>query len=470
MATRLESSYYPREMQIDKPVAWSPHPGAQTNAITRMEFENLVGGSRGGGKTEIGQGWLAYDIHHPKYKFLVIRKNAEDLNDWLSRARSFYKPTGADITGKPGLIRFPSGAEGRLGHLKDENAYEKYQGHEYHKILIEELTHIPSEERYLKLIASCRSTIPELRPQVMATTNPGGPGHVWVKRRFVDVARNKRFVDPESGRSRIFSPVSLYDNPTLMKQDPSYEGTLKALPEKLRRAWLYGDWTVFEGQFFSEFDEHHHIYEPFEIPKAWPRFRSMDWGYSDHFCCLWFAVGPDNHIYVYREFYQNRLTDSEYAEAVNGLSKYSDGSDERIEYTIGDPVSFWNKIPETGVERWETYALNNIPILKGDNKRVNGWGRVREYLKLRDYQHGQSPWLHISRECKNLSRTLPKLVHDDRVVEDVADGMEDHAPDALRLGLQSRTPTFTSQKKKYRDNYEAAEAQMKRLEKRGIYL
>src|SRR5206468_1192564 len=86
--------------------------------------------------------------------------------------------------GNPPEIRFPTGGIIRIGHLKDANAYQKYQGHEYPRILNEELTQIPSEDRYKRLISSCRSTIPELRPQVFNTTNPDGPGFDWVKKRW----------------------------------------------------------------------------------------------------------------------------------------------------------------------------------------------------------------------------------------------------------------------------------------------
>lgn len=454
------------------PIAWKPHPGPQEEALRRGEYEILYGGARGGGKTDAGQVWLVEPdyIKNPKYRFLVLRKNAKDLSDWIDRAKHRYHPLRAEFVGKIPEIRFPSGAIGRAGHLKDKNAFEQYIGHEYQKILLEELTLIPSEESYQKVITSARSTVPGLVPQVFSTTNPGNAGHIWVKNRFVKHGSVVPYFDSEIKKWRIYIPAKVTDNPTLMKNDPGYLAMLNGLPDKLRRAWRDGDWDVFEGQFFDTWNERTHVYEPFRIPKEWPRIRSIDWGFSDAFCCLWAAIGPDNHVWVYREFYRNRLTDSEYAETINGLSKYHDGSDERIDYTVGDPISFWTKNPETGVERVETYNLNGIPILKGDNSRVNGWGRVREYLQLRQYQSGMSPWLHISRECRNLIRTLPALVHDDHVVEDVADGMEDHAPDALRLLLQSRTPNFPTGQKRYRNNIEAALAQAERNEKKGVDL
>ena len=167
---------------------WRPHPGKQEEALRRNEFEVLYGGQRGGGKTDAGLVWLTEYIQHPRYRALVIRKNSEDLSDWIDRAAYLYQRYGARPTGKPATITFPSGAKIRTGHLKDDLAYTKYQGHEYQRILIEELTQIPDETRYLQLISSCRTSIPELIPQIFCTTNPGGLGHAWVKARFIDVA------------------------------------------------------------------------------------------------------------------------------------------------------------------------------------------------------------------------------------------------------------------------------------------
>lgn len=443
---------------------WQPHPGPQTEALSRGEDEILLGGARGGGKTDAGIVWLVHPshLHHPKYRFLVIRKNAKDLSDWVDRARTMYIPLGAEIVGQNPEIRFPSGAIGRTGHLKDANAFEQYIGHEYSKILIEELTLIPSEESYEKLISSCRSSIPDLPARVFATTNPGNAGHLWVFNRFVKHGMNQPYQDKISGKWRIFIPSRVEDNPTLMDNDPNYVHWLESLPEKLRQSWRYGDWSVFAGQFFDTWDDRIHTYRPFEIPSDWPRFRAIDWGYSDHFCCLWFAVGPNNHIYVYREFYRNKLTDPEYCYFIKTMSKYPNGKDEDIGYTVGDPNSFGEELQEFGVKRFETFANHGVSVIPADNSRVEGWTRVREYLNPHFYKEQQVAWLHISQDCPNLIRTLPALVHHERKVEDIADNMEDHACDALRYGVMTRPPLFIQPPKKYRTNLEAAEAQMER--------
>jgi len=227
----------------------------QQEALVRTEFEILYGGARGGGKTDAGMAWLLYDIGHPHLRCLVIRRNAKDLNDWLARAREMYKPTGANFVGSE--IRFPKGAVFVLGHLADDNAYEQYQGHEYQRMLIEELIQIPTEELYLKLISSCRSTIPELRPQIFATTNPGGRGHSWVKKRFGlsgFTGEIIKITDNVTGRTRVFIPAKVDDNPYITKNDPDYIKFLDGLPDGLRQAWREGSWQDIEikGVYYSQ--------------------------------------------------------------------------------------------------------------------------------------------------------------------------------------------------------------------------
>jgi hypothetical protein len=240
--------------ELNSKNSWSANPGPQEEVLTRNEFEVGFGGSRGGGKSEAGLAWLLYDSHHPKYRALVIRKNSIDLKDWLDRAESFYAPLG--VVRKGTELHFPKGGIIRTGHLKDDMAYSKYQGHEYCRMLIEELTQIASETNYVKLIASCRSTIPELVPQVFSSFNPDGPGFFWVRKRFnIEGIPTKPIitVDEKTGLSRVFIPSRLSDNPFL-NQDTRYKSFLDGLPDGLREAWRDGSWNdpVIEGAYYTK--------------------------------------------------------------------------------------------------------------------------------------------------------------------------------------------------------------------------
>lgn len=231
---------------------WKPYP-KQEVALSSSAYEILYGGARGGGKTDAGIHWLAYDVSHPLFRALVIRKNFTDLSDWRDRAEAVYARLGAKYV-KDTFI-FPSGAKIVLGHLNTQDAYRRYQGHEYQRMLIEELTHIPSERLYLQLISSCRSTVPELRPQIFATSNPGEIGHRWVKARFISPSVPlTKFRDPESGRMRLFVPATVDDNPTLCDADPDYVRFLDSLPDDLKAQWRFGSWEdqKVRGAYFDE--------------------------------------------------------------------------------------------------------------------------------------------------------------------------------------------------------------------------
>lgn len=419
-------------MDIQRKVTWQPHEGPQTLALQSNEFEILYGGARGGGKTTAGFAWLLYDIAHPKLRALVIRKTSDDLSDWLDRANQFYSKLAGitvEIVGRPAEVRFSTGALFRTGHLRDDNAYEKYQGHEYHRILVEELTQIPSEERYLKLISSCRSSCPDLAAQIFCTTNPGGPGHSWVKKRFIDVGPpSKPFTDPDTGRNRIFIPAKIADNPALMANDPNYLAFLNGLPEPLRSAWKDGNWDIFVGQYFKHWDRRTHVVEPFEIPKNWKRYRAMDYGSQAPSAVTWWAVNEQGKAFCYRELYASDLTYEELALRVKAMTP----ADEVIEYTVADP-SITNKREQDGRTFYtgaELMARSGLSVVGGDNRRIEGWRRISALLK-----YSQIAWFST---CVKSIETIPALIHDLNKPEDVDTDCDDHIGDTVRYFVMSR--------------------------------
>ncbi|MDD5109502.1 MAG: phage terminase large subunit [Candidatus Omnitrophica bacterium] len=403
----------------------------------------LYGGARGGGKTEAGIVWLTDCVNDPNFRGLVIRKNADDLSDWKDRAYKFYRGLGAKIVGNPGVIKFPSCAIIRLGHLKDDQAYTKYQGHEYHRMLIEELTQIPDEKRYGQLIASCRSVYPELRPQIFSTTNPGGVGHGWVKNRWKldNVADwGKPFIAEDTKRYRIFIPAKIDDNPTLMKNDPDYLKTLesyKNIDPELYKAWRWGSWDVFSGQVFREFRYELHVTDKFDFNiDECKNIIGFDWGYNAPGCAIWIAIAPENrfgtnHIYIYREIYQNEKTPEDWAKQISVFTKR-----EPTEFMVL-PHDCFNR-DRTGKRSIADIFKDEIGVRIESGTTLSKGARLNRLAITHDLlaESGDGvPYLRIHPKCQNLIRTLPQLVYDENKLEDVDSSGEDHAYDALSVGL-----------------------------------
>lgn len=436
---------------------WKPHPGPQTKALKSNAYETLYGGARGGGKTDAGLIWLIkpYLLNNKRARSLVIRKNADDLSDWLDRATFFYQRYGVKVAGKPATLRFPSGYKIKTGHLKDDNAYTKYQGHEYQRILIEELTQIPTEKQYVQLMGSCRSTVDGLDARMFCTTNPGGIGHGWVLDRFKIEhmeLHNTKFLGRDTERTRVFIPAKIEDNPTLIVKDPGYvkylEG-LKYTDEDLYKAWRLGRWDVFAGQFFKEFNIAKHVIRPFNPKWLDPKYTfvgGMDWGRADPFAMLLSLVfkvelpglKPFYRSITFKEFYGTDKSPADWTkEILEGLPQLRKAGKvvsvlERFQFIQCDTQIFNTgndnsvSIKDQFADAYSTFQWLLKPASK---ERIGGWENLHNWLSIAP--DGLPYWL-ITEDCYNLIRTLPKLVHDDINKEDVNSEGEDHAPDAIR--------------------------------------
>ncbi len=469
-------------------------PGPAIRMIQSKALETLGGGSRGGMKTETGRGMLlkgnmdlpwehefdakGQPIHimhgaglesycglcvnnsyvsHPRYRALILRENEKDLADWLSRAHSLYSPMGANVTEKPARIVWPHpftpgqpGAMFILGHMRDSSAWSDYQGQEFHRMVFEELTQIPDQLLYLKIIGSCRSTFRcrknckdgectcgVLRRQVFNTANPGGPGHSWVKKRFVSVGTaNEVYTDPLTKDTRVYIPSLVTDNPYLM-QDASYVAWLEGLPEPTRSAWRFGDWDALGGQYFRDFrpkgpltnepQEARHV-----IPNGsralmpwWPRWIGGDWGYGHGFAVYWACSTPEGQTVVYREMIGNETGSEELgmmiarASFTDLMDSMRDGGDPKLTFWLSpdargkrDDVKTVAQGLQVGIdgvlgpgaayfpERWKVQNREDgqwsedsfgnsrklskfgIEIRAAQTNRIAGWQHIREMLRF----------------------------------------------------------------------------------------
>ena len=390
--------------------------------LDATESEVLFGGAAGGGKS-YGQmvDALLFALRYPGSKQLVLRRTFSELEKSLIRTslalfpKEIYSFNSSSHTG-----RFKNGSCIDFGYCATENDVYQYQSAEYDCIRFDELTHF-TEAQYVYLISRVRgaNAFPK---QIKSSTNPGGVGHGWVKRRFVDPSPPGVSFVGEDGMRRAFIPSLLDDNTFLNSGDPGYRQRLLALPERERRALLFGDWDIFEGQYFAEFDRSRHVITPFEIPRGWRRYRTIDYG-LDRLVCLWIAVAPDRRSFVYREFCESNLPISA---AARGILERTPRSED-IYATLAPPDLF-SRTQESGRTKAAIFAENGVVFTKSSNDRETGWLALKELLAH------EERGIKIFDTCTELIRCLPALQTDKLRPTDCATEPHDitHAPDALR--------------------------------------
>ncbi len=395
----------------------------QKEFIDAKESEVLFGGAAGGGKS-YGQilDALLFALKYPASKQLILRRSFAELDKSLIRTSlALYPKELYSFNSSSHIGKFTNGSFIDFGYCAAENDVYQYQSAEYDVVRFDELTHF-TEGQYLYLISRVRGA--NFYPkQIKSSTNPGGIGHAWVKKRFVDpTAAGMSFLG-EDGMGRIFIPSLLDDNSFLKSKDPSYKKRLLALPEKERKALLHGDWNIFEGQYFTEFNEGLHVTDGFEIPAGWRKYRSIDYG-LDRLVCLWIAVSPDRVSYVYRELCESNLPISRAAQAI--IDKTPKNED--IYATLAPP-DLWSRAQESGKSKASLFSENGINFTKSSNNREAGWLAVKEMLS----KTGAGS-LKIFSSCRELISCLPALQRDTRRPSDCATEPHEitHAPDALR--------------------------------------
>lgn len=447
--------------QVESTVLWQPQPGPQTALIACPVFEVFYGGARGGGKTEGSIGdWLD---HSSRYGELAIgiffRRKLVQLAEVIARTKQLFPKLGAKYNEQQKTWTMANGARLKFAYLEKDSDAEEYQGHSYTRVYIEELTNFPSPGPVNKLRATLRSG-PGVPTGMRFTGNPGGPGHTWVKARYIDPAPQGYEVITEGTEieldgaksmvslSRVFIPSKLGDNNLLMRNDPTYILRLRQSgSEALVRAWLEGDWSIVDGAFFDEWDESRHV-----LPSSfaallkpnWLRFRSHDWGSARPFSVGWYCVVeepitfgerviPIGALVKYREWYGAKGANvglKMIAEDVaDGIKEREKG--ERVRYGVADPAIY---IRNGGPSIGENMAKRGVTWRAADNKRIPGWSQVRSRL----VGDGAGPMLYFLETCEDTIRTLPVLQHDENLQEDLDTDGEDHAADELRYACMSR--------------------------------
>ena len=417
------------------------------------------GGARGGGKS-----WAIRDkakrlcLRYPGIKCLIVRRTyPELLNNHIMPLQEALPRAVAGYHKTEKMFRFAGGSTLKFGYCHRDADLDQYQGAEYDVIFLDEATQL--REEWIRKITACLRGANGFPKRIYYTCNPGGASHSYFKRLFID----KKYEAGENPGEYTFIQSLVTDNKALMEAQPDYVKQLEALPPKLRSAWLYGRWDIFEGQFFEEFREtpdpvlcdkagvstdealrqrrFTHVIEPFEIPRGWNIVRSYDFGYNKPFSLGYWAVDYDGVLYRILEVYGCTQTPNEgvkwtpeeqfrrFAEIERSHPLLRG---RRISDGVADPA-IWEA--SRGESIAETAARYGIHFSPGDNARVPGWMQVHYRLQ---FDENGYPRMYFFRSCRAAVRTLPLMSYSKVNPEDLDSSLEDHCPDEIRYLCMSR--------------------------------
>ena len=368
--------------------------------------------------------WCGEPINHIRF----LRRELAGIAGYRATARQFV---------------FANGSVLDFGYCACDGDLDRYQGAEYDVVFLDEATQL--REEWMRQFAACVRGVNDFPKRIYYTCNPGGPGHGYIKRLFID----KRYLPGENPEDYEFIPARVTDNRALLKKQPEYLQQLQALPDKLRAAWLEGKWDIFQGQFFQEFTddpEHYrdrrftHVIEPFDIPREWRIYRSYDFGYAKPFSCGWWAVDFDGCIYRFLELYGCTENPDE---GVRWAPEKQFAKIREIEQThpwlkgrtidgVADPA-IWDT--SRGESIYETALRHRIYFTRGDNRRIPGW--MQMHYRMTFDQEGY-PQMYVFKSCRAFIRTIPELRFSDTEPEDLDTRQEDHAADESRYFCMSR--------------------------------
>lgn len=416
------------------------------------------GGARGGGKS-----WAVRDkakrlcLRFNGIKVLIVRRTYPELvNNHINQLRDELNGI-ARYNKSEKIFTFPNNSTIKFGYCNNDKDLDQYQGAEYDVIFLDEATQL--QEMWIKKITACVRGVNDFPKRIYYTCNPGGASHGYIKRLFID----KQYESGEVPEDYEFIQALVTDNKALMASQPDYIKQLEALPPKLREAWLYGRWDIFEGQFFEDFRttpdidlctkagitveealeqrRFTHVIEPFEPPRGWNIMRSYDFGYNKPFSLGYWAVDYDGVLYRIMEMYGCTQTPDEgvkwspneqFKRIVEFEREHPWLKDRKIVDSVADPA-IWDS--SRGVSIAGTAASYGVYFSPGDNARIPGWMQVHYRFQFDDNGY---PRMYIFNNCKAAIRTIPLMMYSEMKPEDLDTKLEDHCPDEIRYMCMSR--------------------------------
>ena len=439
---------------IKKNAVWDPGEANPKQLLFYQARTLFVGygGAKGGGKTHaVRTKAFGGALANPGIRILIMRQTYPALEEnHIAPMRKMAAQTGAaTYNGTTHMLTFKNGSTIRFGHWSGDDSEDEYNGQEYEWIFIDEATQF-SERAFLFLGGLLRgaSSIPK---RMYITCNPGGVGHRWVKRLFIDKQYKTNCENPEENENPedytfIFATVE--DNTHMLEHSPNYLRNLASLPEDIRKAYRYGDWDSLGGGYFKEFQFATHMMKPFRIPDHWPRYRSFDYG-LDMFACIWWAVDTDGRAWAYREVEEKGLIVQKAAQ----LAVENTPIGENIQATYA-PWDVWARSKETGRSMAETFMKNGLPIIQAPRDRVQGHMAIKTMMAsmpLTDpyikslFPEGKAPatmpGLMLFDNLTKMASDLRDIQTDETNVNDCAKMPHEvtHSVDAVRYYASSRT-------------------------------
>ena len=428
------------------------------------------GGARGGGKSwAVRVKAVLLCERYPGIKVMIVRRTYGELRAnhivplcALLRCGAAKGEALAEYSETKKEISFPNGSVILFRYCAHERDADRFQGTEVDVLFVDEATQQTEEQ--MDRLSACVRGVNDFPKRIYYTCNPGGVGHAWVKRLFID--RNYR--EGERAEDYAFIRSRVYDNRSLLRADPDYVRRLEALPQRLREAWLEGNWDVFEGRFFEEWRASPdlaaaraagcelgeeellrerrwtHVIEPIDLSRGaargWRICRSYDFGYARPFSCAWWAVDYEGVIYRVLELYGATATPNE---GVKWPPEKQFAEIARIEREhpwlrgktisgVADPA-IWDA--SRGESVAETAVRCGVYFTPGDNNRIAGWMQLHYRMQ---FDENGYPRMYVFSNCKAFLRTIPLLLYDPQRPEDLDSSLEDHAADEARYFCMSR--------------------------------
>lgn len=415
--------------------------------------EVLYGGAKGGGKScALVMDAFKYALLYKGSLIYLFRKTNDDLeanlvSEWFNKVPSLLY--SYNVVKK--IATLFNGSKVYFRFVSNYNDAIRYDGRSVDYIGIDELTHF--KEEWVQVLLSCLRSPKGYPTYFRATSNPGNVGHAWVKKRYILPTNygKKEYTDKLTGNNIKFIPAIVYDNKVLMDNDPKYVKRLENLPKAKRKAYLYGDWDVYEGRAFPEFDEDIHTVDDFDIPSHWVRWMAVDNGYADPFYWAWFCVSEDGTVYLYREYTrthtQMRVTYSDQGKEamermtsnvlVDGIMK---NKVEDIEVCIAGLDAFNTHHRDLSGKTLIDYYENggfSIPFIKAITNRALRKSTFHEYLKPIKDKNTNTTYskFQIFKSCTSFIEHFKDLMEEEGNPEVVADDKNDHGYDSVGYGL-----------------------------------